>query len=81
MSPRDYKIPEDKEDKAKRESKEYCPGCESDLYSSYANGTWLEGYCQDCGLETKVESKEIKNLRKINVSKPKAKPVVKKERW
>lgn len=51
-----------------------CPNCNSEYYSVYANGTWREGYCQNCGYESKESSKDIENLKKVNVSKPKPKP-------
>jgi hypothetical protein len=50
-----------------------CPNCREDWYTSYSNGTWREGYCQNCGLETKVPTKDKDVVPVIHIEKPRAK--------
>jgi len=50
-----------------------CPACyHVGLYNTFANGTWEEGYCQNCGYESKVPSKKKDPVPVINIEKPKS---------
>ena len=50
-----------------------CPACyHVGLYSTFANGTWEEGYCQNCGHESKVPTTKKDFIPVINIEKPKS---------
>lgn len=40
------------------------------MYYVYANGTWEEGYCQNCGYESKVPSTKKDVVPMIRIEKP-----------
>jgi ribosomal protein L37AE/L43A len=50
-----------------------CPACLAPYYETYSNGAWKTGYCQHCGLETKVETKEKDEVYLPVINKPKPK--------
>jgi len=50
-----------------------CPCCYKLDYHTYANGTWIEGYCQDCGHESREPTTKRDKIPFITVEKPKPK--------
>lgn len=50
-----------------------CPACyHVGLYSTFANGTWEEGYCQNCGFESKVPTTKKDPIPMIHIERPKS---------
>lgn len=50
-----------------------CPVCYKLDYTTYANGTTEEGYCQNCGYESQVPTKKKDPIPVIHIEKPKPK--------
>lgn len=49
-----------------------CPNCYALEYITYANGTWEEGYCQNCSYESKQPTTKRDKVPVINIEKPKS---------
>lgn len=49
-----------------------CPCCyKLDYYTTYANGTWIEGYCQLCSYESREPTTKRDKIPFIVVERPK----------